>query len=90
MTSQIPTNFVWKPARHKYASGQECWLGKICIGSYFNPTVRKGEPTVYRAATVLPGIVMKGGTTDFPNDELARARVEAVARTWFNWIQQEN
>lgn len=79
----------WKPTSAKYGSGEELWIGKIKVGSWFNPSVPKGSDTVYRASVDLPSINMKKGTTDFPNRELAKARVERAVDTWFKWLEEE-
>lgn len=76
----------WARNTSKYGTGEIYKIGKIQVGSYFNATVSRGSPTVYRANVELPGIRMKAETTDFDNAEAAKIRVEKVVATWFNWL----
>jgi hypothetical protein len=74
----------WKPARGKYASGEELWIGdNICVGSWFNPTISKGEDTKYRASINLPSIAIKAEFVDHADRDRAKAVVERVVDRWF-------
>jgi hypothetical protein len=79
---------VWTRNTARYSSGEIYKIGHVRVGSWFNPTVSKGEPQKFRAVVELPGIAMKEGTDTFDNAEAARKRVEAVVATWFKWLEQ--
>ncbi|QWY83183.1 hypothetical protein [Rhizobium phage RHph_X2_24] len=78
----------WKQNTGRFASGEIYVIGKIKVGSWFNPSVARGDPTICRAAIDLPGIALKAGTTDFSTPEQARERVERAVATWFSWLEQ--
>lgn len=79
----------WVRNTGRYASGEFYKIGKIKVGSWFNPTVSKGQPQIYRAVCDLPGITLKEGTTDFATAEEAKARLERAVATWFRWLDEE-
>lgn len=82
-----PLKKEWKETRAKYGSGEELWIGKIKVGSWFNPVGSKGDPMRYRAVIDLPGITMKPETVDHPDREAAKTRVERAVDTWFKWLE---
>jgi hypothetical protein len=82
-------DFVWKPARGRFASGEELWIGKVCVGQAFYALGAKGDAPKYRAAVHLPSYSMKAGTADWPTLELAKVRVERAVRVWFEWLDQD-
>ncbi|MDO6966965.1 hypothetical protein [Rhizobium alvei] len=90
MTDIIERKFVWKRNTAQYSTGEILYIGKIAVGGWFNPTVSKGDPTLYRARIDLPSLTMSRATIDFDNHEKARARVEAAVKTWFKWLEQES
>lgn len=80
---------TWKPARGKYAHGEELWIGKVPVASWFNPIGRKGEPTMYRAEIKLPGISLKSGRETADSKDEIKARIERAVDTWFTWLEVE-
>lgn len=80
---------TWKPARGKYASGEELWIGKVPVASWFRPTRSKSEKTIYRAEIKLPGIMFKEGRNDADTVEEIKSRIEEVVDTWFKWLEQD-
>lgn len=78
----------WKRTRARYGSGEELWIGKINVGSWFNPVVPKGSPSKFRAMLHLPGLEMKPETVDHDDAESARQRVERAVDTWFKWLNE--
>lgn len=81
---------TWKPARGKYTCGEELWIGKIPVASWFNPVRSKGDPTAYRAQIDLPGIAMKKDRIEADSADEIKARIERVVDTWFKWLEVEN
>ena len=80
---------VWKRNERQYATGELCFAGKVNVGSVHMPTVSKGQPTIWRAKSDLPGFAMKAGTTDFPTMNEAKARLEKFVTAWFSYTQED-
>jgi len=82
-------NKVWKKSKAKYGSGEELWIGRRCVGCWFNPVVSRGSETLFRAQTHLPSIAIRPELVDSPTSERARAVVEAIVDSWFKGLEEE-
>jgi hypothetical protein len=80
---------TWKPARGRHATGEELWIGKRCVGCYFQAVVPKGSPTIYRASIGLPSISIKPEFVDHRMPAQAKAVVERMVEIWFRSLEEE-
>jgi hypothetical protein len=79
---------TWKHTRAKYGSGEELWVGKVCVAACFNPVGSKGSPTKYRAEIRLPTIAMKQDRQEADTAEEIKRRIENVVDVWFRWLDE--
>jgi hypothetical protein len=78
---------VWKRSQGGWQNGEEFWLGSICVGNVLdNPLRTKGDPLVYQAALLLPGIRLK--QVNYAEIEEGKAAVEAAVSAWLRKIGQ--
>lgn len=82
-------NKVWKKNRAKYGSGEELWIGRRCVGCWFNPVVSRGSEALFRAQTHLPSIAIRTDLVDSKTAEGAKAVVEAIVDAWFKGLEDE-
>lgn len=82
-------NKEWKPKRAKYGIGEELWIGRRCVGAWFNPTVSKGSPSIYRAVVHLPDFRLKEDVQDKDNRDDAKLIVERSVDAWFASVMEE-
>ncbi len=80
--------FRWIAPTQRFASGEECHIGKIKVG-YLSRSVTRNDPKPWRAHLTLPGIEMKEGTTSFETTDAAKRRIETAVNTWFKWLGED-
>ena len=71
----------WLKQQTRYSDSHVCMLGKWIVGSvYYDGMVTKGDPCVYKATCLLPGI--KDILGHYQSREEAKAVVEKSVMHW--------
>lgn len=78
----------WVVPKRYRGAGEDLYIGKVLVGSWYCPLGAKGEVTKYRAQLNLPGLHMRDDSVDFPDAEQAKARLERAVDTWFKWLEE--
>lgn len=77
----------WRKARLPFVSGEEYWIGLICVGSYRYDPIMRDDAKPYSVRIDLPSITMKTGTRQ-PTVVDARNRLERAVIMWFKWLNE--
>ena len=75
-------NFKWSPKTQPYATGEDLYLGKWRVGSYYYDSMKgQNEKDKYSVDMMLPGIRNHQGS--FAKIADAKAMAEKVVKYWF-------